>query len=89
VPIVVQNPLIDIEFTLQEVHAKLSALNPAKVSGPDGWPILSLKECSQQLSVLLSILFNKSLNSSALPNAWKEALVVPIFKKGDHAVAMQ
>jgi len=45
--IVVQDPLTDIEFTPQEVHAKLSVLNSAKASAPDGWPILSLKECSQ------------------------------------------
>jgi len=87
VPKVVQDPLTDIEFTPQEVHAKLSTLNPAKASGPDGWPILSLKECSEQLCVPLSILFNKSFNSSALPNSWKEAIVTPIFKKGDRTVA--
>ena len=40
----------------------------------------------QQLSVPLSILFNKSFNSSTLPDAWKEALVTPIFKKGDRTI---
>ena len=79
----VVDPLTDIEFTPQDVYAKLSTLNPSKASGPDGWPILSLKECGQQLSVPLSILFNKSFNSSTLPDAWKEALITPIFKKGD------
>lgn len=83
----VVDPLSDIEFTPQEVYGKLSTLNPAKASGPDGWPILSLKECGQQLSVPLSILFNKSFNSSTLPDAWKEALVTPIFKKGDRTIA--
>ena len=71
---VAQDPPTDIEFTPQEVYAKLSALNPVKASGPDGRPILSLKECNQQLSIPLSILFKKSFNSSALPNAWKEGL---------------
>ena len=76
--------LTDIEFTPQDVYTKLSTLNPAIASGSDSWPILSLKECGQQLSVRLSILFNKSFNSSTL---WKETLVTPIFKKGDHTVA--
>jgi len=49
VPQVVQDPMPDIEFTPEDVYVKLSALNPAKASGPDGWPILSLKECGQQL----------------------------------------
>jgi len=64
----------------------LSALNPTKASGPDGWPILSLKECRQQLSAPLSILFNKPFNSSTLPDAWKEAIVAPVFKMGDCTV---
>ena len=51
------DPLSDIEFTPQDVYAKLSTLNPSKASGLDSWPILSLKECGQQLSVPLSILF--------------------------------
>ena len=42
--------------------------------------ILSLKECAQQLSIPL---FSKSFNSTSLPLAWKEALVTPIYKKGD------
>jgi len=41
------------------------------------------KECAQELSISLSILFNKSLESSVLPDHWKEALVTPVFKKGD------
>ena len=40
--------------------------------------------CAQQLSIPLSILFSKSFNSISLPLAWKEALVTPIYKKGDH-----
>ena len=42
-----------IEFTPQDVYAKLSALNTTKASGPDGWPKLSLKECRLQLSTLV------------------------------------
>ena len=42
-----------------------------------------LKECAQELSIPMSILLNKSLESSILPDCWKEALVTPVFKKGD------
>ena len=41
---------------------------------------------AQQLSIPLSILFSKSFNSTSLPLAWKEALVTPIYKKGDRTV---
>ena len=32
-------------------------------------------------------MFNKSLESSVLPDCWKEAPVTPVFKKGDHTLA--
>ena len=77
------NSLTDIEFIPCIMHNKLINLDPAEASGPEGWPIVSLKECAQQLSVPLSILFSKSFNSTFLPLAWKEALVTPIYKKDD------
>ena len=80
------DPFADIEITPAVVYSKLTNLNPAKASGPEGWPILSLKECACELSIPLSILFVKSLDSSTLPTAWKEACVTPIFKKGDRHV---
>ena len=74
-------PLTDIEFTPCAVYTKLINLNPSKASDPEEWPILSLKECAQQLSIPLSILFSKSFNSSSLLTTWKEAFVTPIYKK--------
>ena len=77
------NPLTDIEFTPCIIHNKLINLDPTKASGPEGLLILSLKECAQQLNVPLFILFSKSFISTSLPLAWKEALVTPVYKKGD------
>ena len=41
-----------------------------------------LKELSSSLSLPLSLIFRKSLESGILPKQWKEATVTPIFKKG-------
>ena len=65
------------------VFDKLTQLNPTKAPDPEGgWPLFCLKECAQELflSTPLSIFFNKYLESS---DCWKEALVTPVFKKGD------
>lgn len=35
------------------------------------------------LALPLSIIINKSLNSGIFPTAWKEALIIPLFKGGD------
>ena len=65
------------------VFNKLSQLNPTKAPGPEGWLLFCFKECAEELSIPLSILFNKSMETSTLPDHWKEALVIPAFKKGD------
>ena len=50
---------------------------------PDTIPPTVLKELSHQISPILEIIFNKSLQTGQVPNDWKEANVAPIFKKGD------
>ena len=69
------------------VYNKLCNLKPDKSPGPEGWPVLALKETAQELSLPLSILFKKSLQSSSVPDTWKPAFVTPIHKKGDHSKA--
>ena len=44
-----------------------------------------LKELSNELSVPLSLLFNKSIKSGKVPKDWKKAEVVAIFKKGSRS----
>ena len=80
-------PLTDIDITPAMLLDKLMHLDPSKSSGPEGWPILSLKETAQQLCAPLCILFKKSLVFSILPNTWKEAFVTHtyIHKKGDRS----
>ena len=38
--------ITDIVITPDVVYSKLANLNPAKASGPEGWPLPSLKECA-------------------------------------------
>ena len=65
------------------VFEKLASLKTGKVPGPDGWPAEVFKQCADQLCVPLSILFNKSLESSVLPDDWKIGYITPIYKKGN------
>ena len=50
--------------------------------GTDGWPCVALKETAPEISVPLSIIFTKSLQSDALPDSWKTDNVVLIHKSG-------
>ena len=76
--------LEDIEFTKEKVLKKLLNINPSKSGGPDNICARVLKELAVELCEPLAIFFQKSLNEGKLPDVWKQANVVPIYKeKGD------
>jgi len=80
-PEVNDSPLPSISPIL--VHVKgvaqlLTNIQSQKASGPDNLPA---RFCNQNCSCLNSY-FQASLDQGTLPNIWKTAAIVPIFKKG-------
>ena len=61
---------------------ELSNLLVNKSPGPDCLRPVVLKELASIFNLLLTILFNKSLADGDLPDEWKYADVISIFKKG-------
>ena len=76
----------DIRVTSAVVYDKLYNLNKRKSQGPDEVPPRVLCELCKELSVPLSIVFNKSLEDGMIPTEGKSAKVVAIFKKGTKSV---
>jgi hypothetical protein len=76
------------EFTIStaEVEICLQNINPNKTMGPDGVHPYVLNRAYKSLAVPLTMLFNQSYLSRTLPDAWKEAHITPIFKKGSRLV---
>ena len=72
-----------INISLNGVIGCVKRLNPRKACGPDKMPILVLKETSNEIAPILQHIFQKSLNTGEIPSDWKNANIVPIFKKGD------
>ena len=69
-------------FTLKEVSEKLSGLKISGAPRPDGISNGVLKTLNNELSPALTIIFNKSMASGAVPDDWRTANVTPIYKKG-------
>ena len=69
-------------ITEASVRGALRDLQTHKACGPDNISARIIKECSDQLVVPLSLLFNKSVCQGVFPSRWAEANVVPIHKKG-------
>ena len=66
----------------QDIIDRLNNLNCAKAPGRDQVAQYVLKNCSEELSYALDIIFKRSLEEGEIPNEWREANITPIFKKG-------
>ncbi|XP_028311351.1 uncharacterized protein LOC114468574 [Gouania willdenowi] len=64
-----------------EVRKNLRAVNPRKAAGPDGIPGAVIKACADQLTGILTTLFNLSLTHATVPTCLKASTIVPIPKK--------
>ena len=65
------------------VFKLLSELDPHKATGPDEIPTRLLKELAQELTPILTIFLQASLNQGKIPLDWKAANISPVFKSGD------
>ena len=53
-----------------------------KSPGVDGIPPKQEMETVEQINIPLAKVFNWSLNEGVVPLEWKEANIIPLFKKG-------
>ena len=72
----------------EEILKRLIKLVEGKAAGPDEVTSIVLKRCRLELTEPLCITYNKSIKDSVIPSLWRQALVVPIFKKGCKTVPL-
>ena len=65
------------------VHRQLRLLKTSKGTGLDGIPARLLKDAASSISTPLTAMINLSISSAVLPEEWKYARVVPLYKDGD------
>ena len=67
----------------EDVLSLVRNLNPNKATGSDEISGHMLKICDESVILPLLIIFRNILESSIYPDQWKQANVVPIYKKED------
>ena len=80
------NPNFDLHsLTIDEskILALLRNLNTKKAHGSDKISAHMIKLCDSSLVKPLSLIFQASLSSGVYPSIWKQALVIPVHKKGN------
>ena len=65
--------------------SRIEILNPNKASGPGGISNKMLKPVAKEISVPLSILFNRSFREGKFSELWKRSNIIPLPKKGDNS----
>ena len=70
-----------MEMTQTQVKQLLRGLDTKKATSPDNVSLHLLKQCAQELSVLLTIVVTACLRENIWPTVWKEVRVVPVHKK--------
>ena len=76
-----------IKVTKKGVMKLLTNINEQKATGPDKIPGKILKMCAHELADIFVLLFQASLDQGKVPEDWKNANIVPLFKKGDKSKA--
>jgi hypothetical protein len=70
-------------FTVTEddVRREFLKLKISKAGGPDNIPAKLLKTCSSQLSEIFTFIYNRSFETSSIPDLWKCSCIIPVPKK--------
>ena len=75
--------ITNIEITDDKVYEALMSLKKDSSPGPDGISSVFLINCARTLAPYLAQVFSILLQNGEVPDSWKEAYVIPIYKKGD------
>ncbi|EYC20769.1 hypothetical protein Y032_0021g411 [Ancylostoma ceylanicum] len=71
-------------WTVDEVRMAMKKMKAGKASGPDGIPVEAWRSLGELGVRWLTMFFNNITRSEKIPEAWKDSIIVPIFKrKGD------
>ena len=76
-----------IKISQNGVTKLLRGIRPFKATGPDDIPAFMLKNTAEHLSPYLTRLYQLSMDQGSVPEDWRTANIVPVFKKGEKHTA--
>ena len=77
------NAFLVRKISSADVEVAIASLSDTASTGMDNISSKMLKLSRKTISGVLAEIFNNSITMSSFPVQWKQAVVIPIFKKGD------
>lgn len=77
--------ITNLEITMDGVRKLLRMVPLEKAAGPDKIPNIFIRTFADQLTPIVHYLYQRSLKTGEVPNQWKTAMVIPVYKKGNKA----
>jgi hypothetical protein len=73
----------NIQVNSNGIKKLLNGLNIHKATGPDAISTRFLHDYAEELAPIMTFIFQLSLDTGNIPDDWREANMVALFKKGD------
>ena len=80
------NNISDIDFTEDMICKAIDEVSVNAAPGPDRFPAALLKNCKEELSKPLYIIWRKSLDSGEIPSVFKISNITPVHKGGPRQI---
>ena len=71
----------EFEISINGIIKLLGNLKPGEAAGPDKIRPLILKELKEEISPIIHVMFERSIETGKLPIDWCQAYVTPVFKR--------
>ena len=73
----------EVDSSPWNLYRHLRKLKNSCAASPDSIPATLLNACGYEACVPLSIIFERTLRDGTLPDVFREAIIIPIHKRGD------
>ena len=75
----------DISIAAECIDKLLQGLSLHKAEGPDKFKPIILQTLNKELTPILQLISQRSIDTGKIPGIWKEANISPIYKKGERS----
>ena len=77
-----------MSISREEIIVAIRSIEEGKAPGSDEASMSFLLGCEQEMLIPLLIIFNKSYDEGKIPEMWRYANVIPVYKKGLKTLAL-